>query len=104
MANGGQPAFVGLGIQNAEEIRRQFTGWVLKGEVFLMIAHHRDQHFLGQAEVFLFKASQKDTRPLRQVRHRVDQRRVFPPAEFGDGARRGIQLLANPLAPTLNIR
>ena len=64
-------------------------------EIFLVIAHHRDQHFFRQRQKLRIEAAQNRRRKFGQVHDRIEQRLVFAPARAGNGPRRGIESLAN---------
>ena len=77
----------GLGVQNGEKVRREFALRVFDGEVFLVVAHDRDQNLFGKGEIFGLEAAEQNAGPLGEVGDGVDQGFVFAPA--GSGNRSG---------------
>ena len=88
---------IAVGIQHRQEMRQQLAAGIFHRKIFLMVAHHRDQHFFRQGQKFLVEISQNDRRPLRQIDHGIQQSLVFAPPCAGNSARRLIQRLANHL-------
>ena len=68
---------------------------IFDGEIFLVVAHHRDQHFFGQCEKLRIEAAKNHRRKFREIHHGIKQRGVFAPARAGNGARGGIKGFAN---------
>ena len=79
-----QAVGIAVGVQHGEEVRQQLAVGVFEREVLLVIAHHRDQHFVGQREKFGIEAAQNDGREFGQVDDGVEQRLVFAPARAGN--------------------
>ncbi len=76
---------------------------VFHGEVFLVVAHDRDQHLLRQAEETLVEAPEHHRRPLGKVRDCVDELLVFTPARARSGAGGAVKRLADGVAAGLHI-
>ena len=79
----------------ARKCGSKFAVGVFDREIFLMVAHHRDQDFFRQREKFGIEAAENRRRAFGQVDDRVEQRFVFAPARAGNGARGGIESFAN---------
>jgi hypothetical protein len=94
---------VGLGIEDGKEVRRQFAGSVLDGEILLVVAHDGHQNLLGKRQEFGVEAAHQNRRPLGQVGDRVDQCMIFAPAGAGDGSSDPVQFLADALATVLDL-
>ena len=88
---------IAVGVEHGEEMRQQLAVGIFQRKVFLVVAHHGDQNFIGKREKFGIEAAQNDRRKLRQVDDRVEQRLVFAPARAGDRSRRRVERLANAL-------
>ena len=99
MADDGCALLIGPGIEHGEEVRGQLAAGVFYGEIFLVVAHHRDQNFFRQFQIFGLEAAENDGGPLRKVHNRFHQRLVFAPARAGNGACGRIQRLADELPP-----
>ena len=78
-----QPIGIAVGVEHRQKVRRQLAGGVFDREIFLMVAHHRDQHFFRQREILLIEAAEDGRGPLRQVDDGLQQLRVFAPARAG---------------------
>ena len=76
-------------------MRQQLAVRIFHRKIFLMVAHHRDQHFFRQRQKLRIEAAENHGRKFRQIHHRVEQRLVFPPARAGNRARRRVERLAN---------
>ena len=81
---------IAVGIQDRQKMREQLAAGVLDREIFLVIAHHRDQDFLRQLQKFGIETSQNCRWPLGQVDHGIKQQLVFTPARTGNGAGGGV--------------
>ena len=101
---GAQNAFVAVAdqsigiagrVEHREEMRQQLSVRIFDGKIFLVVAHHRDQHFFGQFEEFGIEAAQDRRRKLGQIDDGREQRLIFAPARSGDGASRGVKRLAD---------
>ena len=68
---------------------------VFHREIFLMIAHHRDQNFFRQFQKLAIEITQNGRGTLGEVHHCVQQVLVFAPAGAGNGSGCGIERLAN---------
>ena len=82
-------------------MRRQLAVRIFDGEVFLVIAHHRDQHFFGKREKFAIEVTQNDRRKFGEVDNGIQQFFVFAPARTRHGSGGGVERLANPLLALL---
>ena len=91
-------------IQHRQKTGFQLSRGILHGKIFLVIPHYRHQHFFGQLQIFGIEVAQHHRRPLRQVRHRLQQRGVLAPAAAGHAPRLQIQRLADAVLPQLHIR
>ena len=76
---------------------QQFPLCIFDGEIFLVVAHHRDQYLFGQIEKLRIEAAEDDGGKFRQVDDGCDERLVFAPARSGDGASRRVERLADHL-------
>ena len=76
-------------------MREEFSRFVLDREIFLMVAHHRDQNFFRQFEELGIKAAQNRGRKFREVHDRSQKRVVVAPACAGDGTGSGIERFAD---------
>ena len=86
---------IAIGIQHREKMRQQLMVRIFKRKIFLMVAHHRDQHFFRQRQKLRIEAAENHGRKFREVHHRIEQSLVFPPARSGNGARGRIESFAN---------
>src|ERR1019366_1459025 len=68
-----------------------------QGEILLVIAHYRDQNFIGQREELRIEAAEHYGWKLGEIHHRVEQRLVFPPARARDGSSGCVKCFANAL-------
>ena len=75
---------IAIGVQHGEKMRQQLAARIFDGKIFLMIAHDRDQNFLGQFQKFGIEAAQNHRRPLGEVDDCIEQSLVFAPARAGD--------------------
>ena len=73
------PLLIGLRVQHRQKMRSQLARLVLHRKILLVIAHHRHQHLFRQRQILRLKVTQHHRRPLRQVRHRLDQRLILAP-------------------------
>ena len=92
-----KPVRVGSRVEHRQEVGQQFPIRIFDGEIFLVVAHHRDQHFFGQIEKLGIEAAEDDGGKFRQIDDGRDQRLVFAPARAGDGASRRVERFANHL-------
>src|SRR5438552_13655000 len=76
-------------------MRQEFAARSFDREIFLMVAHHRDQHFFGQFKKSGIEAAENDGWPLRQIDNRIQQNLVFTPAGASNRAGRSVQSFAN---------
>ncbi len=88
---------IALGVEHGQKMRRQPAARVLHREIFLVVAHHGDQHFFRQLEEFAIEVAEDHRGPLRQIDDRVEQFLVFAPARAGNGAGGGVQRFADAL-------
>src|SRR5713101_6031236 len=93
MAN--QTAGVALRVEYGKKVWRQRAASIFHGEIFLMIAHHGDQHFFRQRKKLLVKAAENCCGPLREIDDRFQQLRIFTPAGAGNGAGGSVQGFAD---------
>ena len=90
-----QPLRIAVGIQHRQKMRQQLPVGIFDREIFLVIAHHRDQHFFRQRQKLRIEPAQNRRGKLGQIHDRIEQRLIFAPARPGNGARRGVERLAN---------
>ncbi len=89
------PLGIAVGVQHGQKVRREAAPGILDRKILLVVAHDRDQNFLGQLQKFRIERTQDRRRPFGQVDHGVEQRLVFAPARAGNGASGGVESLAN---------
>ena len=95
VANDGAAFVIDLGVEHGEEMRSQLAFRVFNGEVFLVVAHHRDEHFFGERKILASKS------PSITVGHSVRCSTVstsgfiFAPARAGNGASGLVESLAD---------
>ena len=78
-----RPAIVlGRQIGDRDEARRQATVRVLERQVLLMMAHRRDQDFLGQRHEPLVDPAKQGDRPLDQAGELGEQCRIVAQAQI----------------------
>ena len=65
---------VGSRVKHRHEVRQQFSIRIFDGEIFLVVAHHRDQHLFRQIEKLGIEAAENNGWKFRQV----DDGRVIP--------------------------
>ena|SRR5947199_4990863 len=90
-----QSLWIPIGIEHGKEMRQELAAGIFKREILLVIAHHRDQHFLWKREELRIKAAENDRRKFCQVHDGTEQWIVFAPARAGNRTRRGIERFAN---------
>src|SRR5690242_16362979 len=91
MAMSNHAGRVTVGIEDGQEVGKQLAAGVLDCEILLMIAHHRDQNFLGQFQKFGIEAPEDGGRPLCQVDHTIEKRLILTPARAGETTSGGIE-------------
>ena len=67
-------------------------------EVLLVVAHHGDQNFFRQRQVFGLEVAEQHGWPLGKVGDLLHQGLVFTPASLGKSAGRGVERLADAMA------
>ncbi len=88
---------IAAGVEHGEKMRQQLAVGIFQREIFLVIAHHRHQDFIGQRKVFRIEIAENDGRELRQVDDGVEQRLVFTPAGAGNGAGGNVEIFTDAL-------
>ena len=84
-------------VEHGQKMGQQFPVGIVDGEIFLVVAHHRDQDLFRQIEKFRIEAAEDDRGKFREIDDRRDQRLVLAPAGSGDAAGGGIERLADHL-------
>src|SRR5580704_8536573 len=86
---------VAIGIQHSQKMWQQLAARIFDCKIFLMIAHDRDQDFLGQLQELAVKTAQNYRRKLGEVNDVIQKSLVFAPTRAGNGASGGVELFAN---------
>ena len=68
-----QAVGIAIGVGDGDELRREIAVGRFHREIFLVVPHHRDEHFLGQIEEFGIECAGDGRGPLGQVDQRVEQ-------------------------------
>ena len=85
------------GIEHRQKMRQQLAVRIFNREIFLVVAHHRDQHFFGEREKLGIEVAEDDGREFREVHYRGEERGIFAPARAGNCARGSIESFADDL-------
>ncbi len=86
---------VHLRVEHGQKVRGELAVRAFDGEVFLVVAHHRDQHLFRQGKVLGLEIAQHHGGPLGEMDDSLDERLIFTPARAGNGAGRGVESLAD---------
>src|SRR5438105_211021 len=65
--------WITIGVEHSEKMRRQLSARVLYSEIFLVIAHHRDQDLLGKLQEFAFEVAQDHGGKFSEIDHSIQQ-------------------------------
>ena len=95
MAN--QPIGIAFGVEHRQEMWQEFATGVFQSEILLMIAHHRDQNFIGEREELRIEIAEHDRRKLGEIHNCVEQGLVLAPARAREGSCGRVERLANAL-------
>ncbi len=68
-------------VDDCEKMRREFPSLFLDRKVLLVVAHHRDQDFIGEFEEAFIKAAEDYGWKFIQIGHLFEQRFILVNAE-----------------------
>ena len=92
------PCGIHFSIEHGQKMRRQRVLLTFDREVLLMVAHHRDQNFFRQGQVFGLEVSGEHGWPLGKMGDLVHQGLVFAPASARESPGSGVERLADAMA------
>src|SRR5262249_40557106 len=69
-----------VAVEDGKKMREQLSVGVLEGEVFLVIAHHRDPPFLREREKLGIEPPQNRRGELGEIHQGIEKWLVLPPA------------------------
>ena len=67
---------IAIGVHHRDELRRELAVGVFHREIFLVVPHHRDQHFFGQLQELRVEAAGDRRGVFGEVDQRFEQRGV----------------------------
>src|SRR5215469_14156812 len=86
---------IAIGIKHGKKMREKLPFRSFERKILLVIAHDGDQHLFRQGKELGIKATDNHRREFGEVYYGIEQRFVFAPAPSWNGARGGIESLAD---------
>src|ERR1700686_909357 len=90
-----QTICVGIRVEDGEKMGQQLSVRLFVGEIFLVVAHHRDQDLFWKIEELRIEAPEDHRRKFGEVDDSRDERLVFAPARARNRARGRLQRFGN---------